>query len=133
MKARAAMTRITASDTGVRVDALIAENLPDLSRSFIQKLIDDGCVTLRGKPVKKSYKTSAGDEFELDIPEPEILEVTAQDIPLDVVFEDEDVIVINKPRGMVVHPAPGHPDGTVVNALLNHCGESLSGDRKSVV
>ncbi|MGM9522442.1 MAG: RluA family pseudouridine synthase [Oscillospiraceae bacterium] len=121
------ITRITADRSGCRIDALLAESLPELSRSFIQKLLEDGKVTLEGRPVRKSYKTREGDLLELNIPEPEPLEVTAQDIPLDVVYEDEDVIVINKPRGMVVHPAPGHPDGTVVNALMAHCGDSLSG------
>ncbi len=118
---------LTAPETGARVDALIAANLPDLSRSFVQKLLEEGRVTCRGRAVKKSFKPEAGDELLLDIPEPEPLEVTAEDIPLDVVYEDADVIVVNKPKGMVVHPAPGHDHGTLVNALMARCGPDLSG------
>ncbi|MBQ5504510.1 MAG: RluA family pseudouridine synthase [Oscillospiraceae bacterium] len=122
------MTKIIACERdGARLDAFLAESLPELSRSFIAGLIDSGSVTLRGKRLKKSYKTAAGDEFALDLPEPHKLEVGAEDIPLDIVYEDNDVIVVNKPKGMVVHPAPGHSGGTLVNALLNHCGDSLSG------
>jgi 23S rRNA pseudouridine1911/1915/1917 synthase len=120
-------TKVTAQESGKRLDALLSESLPELSRSFVQKLIDDGLVTLNGKAVKKSYKPQIGDVFSLDIPEPEEIEAVPQNIPLDIVFEDRDVIVVNKPRGMVVHPAPGHPDGTLVNALMYHCGDSLSG------
>lgn len=122
------MTKIIACERdGARLDAFLAESLPELSRSFIAGLIDSGSVTLCGKRLKKSYKTAAGDEFTLDLPEPHKLEVSAEDIPLDIVYEDNDVIVVNKPKGMVVHPAPGHSGGTLVNALLNHCGDSLSG------
>ena len=122
------MTKIIACERdGARLDAFLAESLPELSRSFIAGLIDSGSVTLRGKKLKKSYKTAAGDDFALDLPEPHKLEVSAEDIPLDIVYEDNDVIVVNKPKGMVVHPAPGHSGGTLVNALLNHCGDSLSG------
>ena len=101
--------------------------VPELSRSAAQRLLEEGLVTLLGKPVRKNYRCAAGDCFELVLPEPEDLPLVPQDIPLDVVFEDSDVIVVNKPRGLVVHPAPGHPDGTLVNALLFHCGDSLSG------
>ena len=118
---------VTAQESGDRVDALLACSIEGLTRSAAQRLIDDGCVLLRGKPVKKNYKCTAGDEFAVSMPEPEDIELKPQDIPLDVVFEDDDVIVVNKPRGMVVHPAPGHPDGTLVNALMFHCGDSLSG------
>ena len=122
------MTKIIACERdGARLDAFLAESLPELSRSFIAGLIDSGSVTLRGKRLKKSYKTAVGDDFALDLPEPHKLEVGAEDIPLDIVYEDNDVIVVNKPKGMVVHPAPGHSGGTLVNALLNHCGDSLSG------
>ena len=122
------MTKIIACERdGARLDAFLAESLPELSRSFIAGLIDSGSVTLCGKRLKKSYKTAAGDDFALDLPEPHKLEVSAEDIPLDIVYEDNDVIVVNKPKGMVVHPAPGHSGGTLVNALLNHCGDSLSG------
>lgn len=118
---------ITAEKSGVRIDSLIAEELPEISRSSAQKLIENGLVTLNGKAVKKNHKTTTGEEFEITLPEPEVTDIIPQDIPLDVVYEDSDVIVVNKPRGMVVHPAPGHPDGTLVNALMYHCGDSLSG------
>ncbi len=117
----------TADTAGERIDALLARNVADLSRSAAQRLIEQGDVAVNGAPVKKNYKANVGDSVEVFLPEPENVEIIPQNIPLDVVFEDEDVIVINKPRGMVVHPAPGHPDGTLVNALLWHCGDSLSG------
>ena len=119
-------TTLTAADSG-RVDALLAAALPDLSRAFVQKLLEEGRVTCRGRPVKKSFRPDPGDTLTLDIPDPEPLSVTAEAIPLDVVYEDADVIVVNKPKGMVVHPAPGHTGGTLVNALMAHCGEELSG------
>ena len=112
---------------GERIDALLARNVEQLSRSAAQRLLEQGDVLVNGAPVKKNYKSSPGDEVTVHLPEPEDVEIIPQDIPLDVVFEDEDVIVINKSRGMVVHPAPGHSDGTLVNALLWHCGDSLSG------
>lgn len=118
---------IRAEESGERIDALLARNVEGLSRSAAQRLIDDGCVSVNGKSPKKNYKCTAGDEVSLALPQLEEIPLVAQDIPLDVAFEDEDVIVINKPRGMVVHPAPGHPDSTLVNALLHHCGDSLSG------
>lgn len=117
---------LTVTESG-RADAVIARAMPELSRSFVQKLLEEGRVTCRGKPVKKSLRLSAGEELTLLIPEPEELSVAAEDIPLDIVYEDSDVIVVNKPKGMVVHPAPGHADGTLVNALMAHCGQSLSG------
>ena len=113
--------------TGERIDALLPRIAPEITRSAAQKLLESGAVTVNGAPVKKNYKSRAGDCLRLLLPEPEPLELLPQDIPLDVVYEDADVIVVNKPRGMVVHPAPGHPDGTLVNALLFHCGDSLSG------
>lgn len=119
--------RLEAEASGERLDVFLAERLGELSRSGIQKLMERGFVTLRGVPVRKNHKTTAGEIFEVVLPEPVRTETTAQDIPLDVVFEDSDVIVVNKPKGMVVHPAPGHASGTLVNALLAHCGESLSG------
>ena len=118
---------ITAMESGERLDALLARSIDALTRSAAVRLIEQGLVTLSGKQVKKNYKCSAGDEFEVILPELEEVPLIAQDIPLDVVYEDGDVIVVNKPRGMVVHPAPGHPDGTLVNALMYHCGDSLSG------
>ena len=118
---------ITAQESAERIDALLARSVDGLTRSAAQRLLEQGAVTKDGAPVKKNYKTAAGDVFEITLPEPEAVDLTAQDIPLDVVYEDGDLIVVNKPRGMVVHPAPGHPDGTLVNALLHHCGDSLSG------
>jgi 23S rRNA pseudouridine1911/1915/1917 synthase len=118
---------ITAEESGDRVDALLARSVPGLTRSAAQRLIAAGFVLLDGGALKKNYRCAAGDEFEVTLPPPEDAPLLPQNIPLDVVYEDGDVIVVNKPRGMVVHPAPGHPDGTLVNALLFHCGDSLSG------
>ena len=118
---------LTADREGERLDAFLARSVPGLTRSAAQKLLEDGAVTLSGRPGKKNDRTAAGMEVSLTLPDPEPLDVLPQDIPLDVVYEDDDVIVVNKPVGMVVHPAPGHPDGTLVNALLYHCGSSLSG------
>ena len=117
---------VTARESGERIDALLAYS--GFTRSAAAKLIAAGRVTRAGRPVKKSDLTLKGDVFLVDAPdEPAPTAAEPQDIPLDVVFEDEDVIVVNKPRGLVVHPAPGHPDGTLINALLYHCGDSLSG------
>ena len=116
-----------AASGGERLDALLSRALPGVSRSFAQKLIEDGRVASGGRPVKKSLRPAAGQVFTVDVPEAEPPDVRPQAIPLDVVYEDADVIVVNKPKGMVVHPAPGHPDGTLVNALMAHCGASLSG------
>ena len=116
-----------AEKTGERIDALLPHIVPDLSRSAAQKLVETGAVTVNGGPVRKNYRSASGDVIEVTLPEPEETALVPQNIPLDVVYEDADVIVVNKPRGMVVHPAPGHPDGTLVNALLWHCGDSLSG------
>ena len=118
---------VVPEESGERIDALLAASLPQLSRSQAQRCIEGGGVTLRGVPVKKNYRAQAGDELWIRLPETEEIALTPQDIPLDVVYEDGDIIVVNKARGMVVHPAPGHPDGTLVNALLFHCGDSLSG------
>ena len=118
---------IYAEESGDRVDALLARHIEGLSRSAAQRLLEEGRVLLRGAPVKKNYKCAAGDAFFVQLPPAEEVALVAQDIQLDVVYEDGDVIVVNKPRGLVVHPAPGHPDGTLVNALLWHCGDSLSG------
>ncbi len=112
---------------GMRVDAALAALVSDRSRSFLQKLLEDGSVSLSGRSVRKSGRVHGGDELDVLIPETVEYTAIAQDLPLDVRFEDDDVIVVNKARGMVVHPAPGHWDGTLVNALLFHCGDSLSG------
>jgi 23S rRNA pseudouridine1911/1915/1917 synthase len=122
------LLQITAEESGERIDALLARILPELSRSAAQRLLEEGRVLLGARPVKKKYRCAAGDRFTVALPEAaEDVPLVPQNIPLDVVFEDGDVIVVNKPRGLVVHPAPGHPDGTLVNALLWHCGDSLSG------
>ena len=118
---------LTADQAGERVDVFLSRSIENMTRSAAAKLLEEGAVLLCGKPVKKNYKMNIGDELEITLPEPEPVEAVPQNIPLDVVYEDEDVIVVNKPVGMVVHPAAGHPDGTLVNALLYHCGNSLSG------
>ena len=118
---------IQTQESAERIDALLARSLPGLTRSAAQRLLAQGAVTKDGAPVKKNYKTVPGDTFVVTLPDAAPSELVAQDLPLDVVYEDADLIVVNKPRGMVVHPAPGHEDGTLVNALLAHCGESLSG------
>lgn len=123
-------TLINCNIGGERLDVFLAANIPGLTRSGAQKLIEQGRVALGDSGVivqKSSHKTAVGEVFAVSQDEPVESDAIAQDIPLEVVFEDDDVIVVNKPRGMVVHPAPGHPDGTLVNALLNHCGDSLSG------
>ncbi len=113
-------------DAGKRLDAWLAEQT-ELTRSAVQKLMEEGRVTAAGKPLAKNTRLTGGETVSVELPEPEAVDIVPQNIPLDVVYEDEDVIVVNKPKGLVVHPAPGHPDGTLVNALLYHCGDSLSG------
>ena len=114
-------------DTGTRLDSFLSRRVEGLTRSAAARLLAEGCVTCDGAVPGKSYRIAGGEELCVILPEAEEPEAVPQDIPLDVVYEDEDVIVVNKPVGMVVHPAPGHPDGTLVNALLHHCGDSLSG------
>lgn len=113
-------------DVGERIDRFVTENA-DVSRSLAAKLIESGAVTVLGKKVEKNYKLRKGDVVEIEFPEPTADEALAENIPLDVVYEDKDIIVINKPEGMIVHPATGIYTGTLVNALLYHCGDSLSG------
>ncbi len=114
-------------DAGIRLDAFLAGKLPDLSRSRVQQLLEQGCVQVEGEPGKKNRRLSPGERILLELPEPAEADPEPEEIPLDILFEDEDLLVINKPKGMVVHPAPGHESGTLVNALLHHCGDSLSG------
>lgn len=121
------LVSVTQADAGKRVDKLLSEQLPELTRSAIQNLMRDGCVTLNGSAIKKNAKASVGDEIYIELPEPKQTEIQPENIPLDIVYEDDDIIVVNKPRGMVVHPAPGNWNGTLVNALMYHCGDSLSG------
>ena len=116
-----------AEEAGRRLDAFLAEALPELTRSAAARLCREGRVTAEGRPLAKNVRLTGGEVLTVTLPDPEPLEAAPQDIPLDVVYEDGDVIVVNKPKGLVVHPAPGHPDGTLVNALLHHCGNSLSG------
>ena len=118
---------VSAENAGQRIDKLISLAFPDLSRSAVQKHIENGNVFVNDKPLVKSYKPKTGDSICLELPDPQILNVVAQEISLDIVYEDNDLLVVNKPKGMVVHPAVGNYDGTLVNALLFHCGESLSG------
>ena len=119
--------RLTADREGERADSFLARAVPELTRSAAQKLLERGAAGSEGKKLRKNDRLAAGQEVEVELPSPEPVEILPQNIPLDVVYEDGDVIVVNKPVGLVVHPAPGHPDGTLVNALLYHCGDSLSG------
>lgn len=114
------------ADVGTRLDAFVSAS-GELTRSAAARLIEEGAITVNGKAVAKNYKLRAGDGVEILLPEPIPAEAQPEDIPLDVVYEDGDIIVINKPVGMVVHPAAGNEQGTLVNALLHHCGDSLSG------
>lgn len=117
----------TSEDRGARIDAWLAAHVEGLTRSAAAKLLESGGVAVNGASAAKNYRLTGGETVEVTRPEAEEIAVEPQDIPLDVVYEDQDVIVVNKPVGLVVHPAPGHPDGTLVNALLHHCGDSLSG------
>ena len=117
----------SAEDSGSRIDKYISDNIAELTRSAVQGLIEKGMVTSGGKAVSKNMKLKGGEEIIVDIPEPEPMDAVAEDIPLDIVYEDNDLLVVNKPKGMVVHPAHGNYSGTLVNALLHHCGDSLSG------
>lgn len=118
---------VDTEDAGVRLDRYLSDEIPEYSRTFLQKLIKDGKVLVNGQPSRPRNTVNAGDEVALEIPEAADPEILPQDIPLDILYEDRDIIVVNKPKGMVVHPAPGHPDGTLVNALLYHCRGNLSG------
>ena len=121
------LLRASEESKNQRLDAFLASSLDGLTRSQATRLIESGEVAVNGRAVGKSYKLAGGEDIAVTLPEPEPVEAVPQDIPLDVVYEDADVIVVNKPSGMVVHPAPGHPDGTLVNALLYHCAGTLSG------
>lgn len=117
----------TVPEAGGRVDKFLDEMLPDFSRSYIQKLIKDGHVLANNKAVKPGYKPAADTEIHVEIPDEVRLDIQAEPIPLDILYEDEDLLVVNKPKGMVVHPAAGHYSGTLVNALMYHCEGRLSG------
>ena len=118
---------VTEELAGDRIDKFISEQCEELSRSYIQKLLKSGEVYVGSKAVKPSYKVTEGDMISFEVPEAVELEIVPEDIPLDIVFEDHDVILVNKPKGMVVHPAAGHYTGTLVNALMFHCRDDLSG------
>ncbi len=109
-----------------RVDKFLAEQFSEFSRSYLQKIITVNQVTVEDRPVKANYKLKADDIIKIEIPDPEVLSVLPEDIPLDIYYEDEDLLIVNKPKGMVVHPAPGHTEHTLVNALMYHCKDSLS-------
>ena len=117
----------TPEDKGCRLDQFLSDRLEELTRSAAQRLLEEGQVLLGDKPLKKNYKLTGGETLRVDLPDPEPIDAVPQNIPLDIAYEDDDLLVVNKPKGMVVHPAPGNPDGTVVNAVLYHCGDSLSG------
>ncbi|NLM12684.1 MAG: RluA family pseudouridine synthase [Epulopiscium sp.] len=114
-------------DVGKRVDVFLTNELEEVSRSFIQKLIFDEKIKVNQKPIKPNYKLKLDDIIDVEIPDPEPVNILAEPISLDILYEDNDIIVVNKPQGMVVHPAPGHYTGTLVNALLYHCKDDLSG------
>ena len=114
-------------ETGIRLDAYITSKLEDLSRNMVQKLIKKGDILVNNKEEKESYKVQKGDQILVVIPKPEEKGLKKQEIPLDIIYEDEDILVVNKPKGMVVHPGNGNPDGTLVNAIMAHCEDSLSG------
>ena len=119
--------RIDSDFSGERIDKTLSDLCSDFTRSHIQHIIDDGEVKVNGKPVSKSFRVSIGDEISFSMPELKTIEAKPENIPLDIIYEDDDLLVVNKPRGMVVHPAAGNYDGTLVNALLYHCKDSLSG------
>lgn len=118
---------VTDEYEGLRIDKLISELVDSLSRSFIKKLIDYDKVTCNGKKIKASYQVSEGDSIALEIPPLQVPEIVPEDIPLDILYEDSDVLIVNKPKDMVVHPAAGHYTGTIVNAVMYHCRDNLSG------
>lgn len=113
--------------SGIRIDKFIAENNGDLTRSAVQGLIEQNKILVNGQTVSKNYKLKSGDCITVELPEPQPMDAVPENIPLDIVYEDDDLLVVNKPKGMVVHPAHGNYTGTLVNALLYHCGDSLSG------
>lgn len=115
------------SSAGCRIDKYLSslENMP--SRTFIQKLLKEGGININGKPVKSNYRLLINDKINFTIPDPVEMEIVPEEIPLDIIYEDDDIIIVNKPKGMVVHPSAGHESGTLVNALMHHCGDKLSG------
>ena len=118
---------VDVDDNNIRIDKYLSDEMQDVSRSRIQKLIESGLVTVNGRSIKANYKVAAEDMINVTLPELEVPQIEPEDIPLDIVYEDSDIIVVNKPKGMVVHPAAGHYSGTLVNALIYHCRDNLSG------
>ena len=118
---------VVENDGGERIDRYLADNFEDKSRSYLQKLIKDGQVKVNGKPVKSNYRLVFDDRVEIYMPEVKEPDIEPENIPLDILYEDKDVLLVNKPKQMVVHPAPGHYSGTLVNAIMYHCGNELSG------
>lgn len=118
---------IICEESGERIDRFLSRKIDDLSRSYLQKLIKEGNLSVNGAAVKSNYKVCSGDRIYVRLPEPEVLDILPEEIPLDILYEDNDILVVNKPKGMVVHPAPGHSSHTLVNAVLYHCQGQLSG------
>lgn len=118
---------LIAEHSGERIDRFLSGNLEALSRSYIQKLLKESRILVNNNTVKANYKILKGDQIDIQIPEPEILDIRPENIPLDILYEDDDILIVNKPKGMVVHPSPGHYNHTLVNAVLYHCGDRLSG------
>ena len=118
---------VDASANNIRIDRYLADRCPEHSRSYIQKLLKEEQVLVNGRVIKANYKTQSGDYIEFHIPDPEVLDILPENIPLDILYEDDYVLVVNKPKDMVVHPSAGHTSGTLVNAVMAHCGEHLSG------
>ena len=118
---------VDASANNIRIDRYLADQCPEHSRSYIQKLLKEEQVLVNGRVIKANYKTQSGDYIEFHIPDPEVLDILPENIPLDILYEDDYVLVVNKPKDMVVHPSAGHTSGTLVNAVMAHCGEHLSG------
>ena len=119
--------KVDVEKAGIRIDRYLADVCLDFSRSYLQKLLKDQMVSANGKVVKANYKTRAGDEVALQVPDMQPLDIKPEEIPLDILYEDEWLMVVNKPKDMVVHPSAGHMEGTLVNAVMAHCGEHLSG------
>ena len=127
MKSEILTIQVAAEDAGARLDSFMGSNFEELSRSYSVKLIERGLVSVNGSPVtSKKHLLAEGDALSVELPEPEELDIKAEDIPIEIVYEDSDLAVINKPRGMVVHPGPGNWSGTLVNAIMHHMGDSLS-------
>ena len=117
---------ITKEQVNMRIDKYLSDMLPDISRSYIQKLLADGNILVNDTMVKSNYKLGTGDEISVNLPEAKEPDIVPENIPLDIVYEDEDILIVNKPKGMVVHPAAGHASGTLVNAIMYHCKDHLS-------